>query len=79
MVDYGYKQKSLKNFTELEILVHCLYEMTFVGFEEKDIKQGLESLESTAKDYEIMSKKKFKKTTSCEEFLNGLKEDEQEN
>jgi hypothetical protein len=31
--------------------------MTFVGFEEKDIKEELDSLESTAKDYEIMSEK----------------------
>jgi hypothetical protein len=72
--------ESLKDFTELEILAHCLYEMTFVGFDEKDIKEELEDLERTVEDYGIMTEEeKHKKTTSLNEFLDELKEDEQEN
>src|SRR5262249_36274503 len=29
---------TLKEFTELEIIAHCLYEMTFIGFDEKEIQ-----------------------------------------
>jgi hypothetical protein len=31
-------QESLVHFSELEIISHCLYEMTFVGFEEAEIQ-----------------------------------------
>ncbi len=72
--------ESLKEFTELEILAHCLYEMTFVDFDEKDIKEKLDNLERTLEDYEIMTEEeKREKTTSLEDFLDGLKEDDQEN
>ena len=33
--------ESLAHFSEEEITVHCLYEMTFVGFEEEEIQQTL--------------------------------------
>jgi hypothetical protein len=54
--------------------------MTFVGFDEKDIKEELEDLERTVEDYGIMTEeKKHKKTTSLEEFLDELKAGDQEN
>lgn len=34
-------QDSLDNFSEQEIVVHCLYEMTFVGFSEDEIQKVL--------------------------------------
>lgn len=71
--------ESLKDFTEMEILAHCFYEMTFVGSEEKDVKKKLHNFERTFDDYEIMSEdEKLKKTTSLEEFSDKLKEDDQE-
>jgi len=48
--------------------------MTFVDFDEKDIKEKLDNLERTVEDYEIMTEEeKREKTTSLEEFLDGLK------
>lgn len=32
--------ESLADFSEEEIIVHCLYEMTFVGFSEEDIEKS---------------------------------------
>lgn len=32
-------QKSLEDFSKQEIIVHCLYEMTFEGFSEKHIQE----------------------------------------
>ena len=33
--------KSLQNFSEEEIVIHCLYEMTFAGFKEEEIQKVL--------------------------------------
>lgn len=33
------QEESFKAFSELEILVHCLYEMTYVGFSEEQIQE----------------------------------------
>ena len=72
--------ESLKSFSELEILAHCLYEMTFAGFEEKDIQQRLYSLNKTVEDYEMMNEEeKQENIVSMDEFLDKLKEDDEEN
>jgi len=34
-------EESLADFSEKEIIVHCLYEMTFVGFSEEEIQKVL--------------------------------------
>lgn len=36
--------ESLEVFSEPEIIAHCLYEMTFVGFEEKEIQEELKEI-----------------------------------
>lgn len=33
-------KESLDYFSELEIIVHCLYEMTFMGFSDEDIQKN---------------------------------------
>jgi len=72
--------ESLKYFSELEIVAHCLHEMTFVGFEEEEIQEELKSFEKTVEEYKKMTnKEKGKNTTALEEFLNELKENDQEN
>ncbi|CAL67525.1 DUF6557 family protein [Christiangramia forsetii] len=71
--------ESLKEFTELEILAHCLYEMTFAGFEEEEIQEQIDSIKKTAEDYEMMSEEeKLKNATSFEELLDKLEDDDQE-
>jgi hypothetical protein len=39
-------QDSLLHFSELEIISHCLHEMTFVGFDEEEIQEKLNSLKT---------------------------------
>lgn len=39
-------KKSLQNFSELEIIAHCLYEMTFVGFEEEEIQAEINNIKT---------------------------------
>lgn len=34
-------EESLNSFSQQEIIVHCLYEMTFAGFKEEDIQKSL--------------------------------------
>ena len=34
-------KESLKNYLNQEIVVRCLYEMTFLGFNEKEIRKNL--------------------------------------
>lgn len=41
--------ESLKEFSEQEILVHCLYEMTFEGFSEDAIQKTSERIEKSCK------------------------------
>lgn len=73
-------KESLKNFSELEILAHCLYEMTFVGFEEKGIQKELNDLEKTVEDYEVMTEEeKQKNRISLENLLDELNEVDPEN
>lgn len=46
---------SLNDFSESELIVHCLYEMTFVGFEEEDIKKRISRIEKSRKERESMT------------------------
>lgn len=38
-------QESLDKFSEQDIIIHCLYEMTFVGFSEEYIQNALKKFE----------------------------------
>ncbi|WP_373059350.1 DUF6557 family protein [Zunongwangia sp. H14] len=72
--------EGLEKFSEVEILAHCLYEMTFAGFEEEVVQEQLESLKNTGEDYEMMSEEeKRNNTISLDEFLDKLEVDDQEN
>lgn len=64
---------TLKQFTELEIISHCLYEMTFMGYDEKEIQQQLADINATAKEYENMSPEERKNySKSLDDFLKEL-------
>jgi len=48
-------QDSLNNFLEMEIIAHALFEMTFVGFGEKNIQSKLNSIKDSVEDYKNMT------------------------
>lgn len=71
--------ESLLHFSELEIISHCLYEMTFVVFEEEEIQEELNSMEKSIEDYKNMTDEEKKaNTTSLEELMKDLEKDETE-
>jgi hypothetical protein len=43
---------SLKNYTGEEILCHCLWEMTFYGYNENDIQKVLSDVEMETREFE---------------------------
>jgi hypothetical protein len=67
--------ETVKNFNELEIISHCLFEMTFMGYEENDIKEQLDEITKQIEDYKDFSEEEKKlKTISLEEIKNRLDE-----
>ena len=66
-------QESLDDFTELEIIAHCLFEMTFVGFEEEVIQEEMESMENSIEEFKNMSdEEREENTISLEDLLKDL-------
>lgn len=71
--------ESLLHFSELEIISHCIYEMTFAGFEEVKIQEELNSMEKSIEDFKNMTDEEKKaNTTSLEELMKELENDETE-
>lgn len=65
----GIKLLTLKEFSEPEIICHCLNEMTYVGFDESEIQNEFAKLKSIVDDYKAMSsEEKEKNTISLEEL-----------
>lgn len=68
---------SIAHFTELEIIAHCLHEMTFVGFEEKDIQEELQRIDQISEDYNNMTDEEKKaNTTTLEDMIKKLNNSE---
>lgn len=58
-----------KKFSDLEIIAHCLYEMTFVDYDEKSIQQQLKSINDSVEEYKKLSdEEKKQKTISLDEL-----------
>ena len=73
-------EDTLADFTELEILCHSLYEMTFIDFDEESIQGELGKIKKIKEEYENMSEEEKKKYgRPIEDFLNELENDEPEN
>ena len=53
--------ETTKLFTDLEIIVHCLYEMTFFGFNEKEIEEQFNAIKESAKEYKNWTKLRERK------------------
>jgi hypothetical protein len=61
--------ETTKNFSDLEIIAHCLYEMTFVDYEEEAIQEKLKSLTDTVEEYKkLTDEEKKQKKLSLEEL-----------
>ena len=54
---------TLKEFSEPEIIFHCLDEMTYSGFDEKEIQSEFAKLKSIVDDYKAMSSEEKEKNT----------------
>lgn len=70
----GIDPESLQEFTELEIIAHCLYEMTFISFEEEEIQKTLEDINKPV-EYESLSQQENRENMlTFEEILKELKD-----
>ena len=62
--------ETLQNFNELEIIAHCLFEMTFCGFDEVEIQEQFEDIKKTKDELKSLSKEQFmKQTISLEDLM----------
>jgi hypothetical protein len=69
----GISQETLLNFSELEIIVHCLYEMTFIGFDEEEIQKERKSLDQTFEEIKNLTEEERKeRTISLDELKKRL-------
>ncbi|TXK73345.1 DUF6557 family protein [Mesonia sp. HuA40] len=67
--------ETVEKFTELEIISHCLYEMTFVDYEEDEIQEQFNSIKKIASEYKNLTEEERKdKTISFEKLIKQLKE-----
>lgn len=70
-------EKTLQDFTEFEIISHCLYEMTFISFDQEIIQEEIDKLEKLANEIRNMSEKEKKvKLKSWDELKNELNWDD---
>ena len=53
--------ETLENFNELEIISHCLFEMTFFGYEEEEIQEQFEYINDKIEYYKAFSENEKKK------------------
>jgi len=53
-------QKTIEKFTKLEIISHCLYEMTFIDFEQDEIQQEFERIKRTTDKIKNMTEEERK-------------------
>lgn len=64
---------TLENFSNLEIIAHCLYEMTFVSFDQDEIKKSFDELNKQIEDYKSLSEEeKSAKTITLDELMEKL-------
>ena len=68
--------ETLDNFNELEIITHCLYEMTFCGYEQEEIKGKFDSLKKSVDEYKnLTDEEKQNQTVSLKELKKRLDEE----
>lgn len=68
-------KESVKQFSELEIIAHCLYEMTYIDFDEEEIQKQINELNIDVEAYKNMTDEEKKANTiSLEDLLKDLEE-----
>lgn len=55
--------ETITNFSELEIIAHCLYEMTFVDYNEDEIKEQFNAINDRIEEYKNLTEKEKKEKT----------------
>jgi hypothetical protein len=67
--------ETTKNFSDLEIIAHCLYEMTFIDYDEEAIQEQLKSLNDRVEEYkQLTDEEREQKTISLDELKRRLDE-----
>ena len=61
--------ETLENFNDLEIVAHCLYEMTFCGYEQDEIQEQFASIKKSVDDYKHLTEEEKKQQTISLEDL----------
>lgn len=61
-----------REFSEPEIIAHCLWEMTFAGFDENKIQGKLNKLTETAEAIEQMPEEEQKKLLTIDKLISAL-------
>jgi hypothetical protein len=68
-------QETIKNFSDLEIIAHCLYEMTFIGYNEEEIKEQFDRMNDRVEEYKnLTEEEKKEKTITLDELKRRLTE-----
>jgi len=68
------KDETLLKFTALEIISHCLYEMTFFGFTERKIQKFRDELEKSSNEFKNMTPEEAEKNRiRSEKFINKIR------
>jgi hypothetical protein len=62
-------QESIKSFSSLEIICHCLHEMTFMGFNQKEIDDEWQKIKKAADDFKHLTKEEKEKNSMTLEEL----------
>ncbi len=71
-------KSTLRDFNELEIISHCLYEMTFMGYDEKEIQEELSSLKDTVDEIQNLDEDEKKlKLKSLDDWMEELGKEEE--
>lgn len=53
-------KKSMMDFTELELISHCLYEMTFFGFDQESIQKEMDEMKKEVDEIKNMTEEEKK-------------------
>jgi GNAT superfamily N-acetyltransferase len=65
--------ETLRNYTELEIIAHCLYEITFISFDEEEIRKEWDNIKKMTDEIDNMSEEEKKeKFISLDDLLAEL-------
>ncbi|WP_299255008.1 DUF6557 family protein [uncultured Cytophaga sp.] len=71
------EEKTRADFTAIEIITHCLYEMTFVGYDETEIQAAFLEFNASIDALDALTdEEKLHNTRSLDDLKQGLYEEE---